>query len=239
MSAVSHGKSSVRKKLTPEAYRVGWISALPLEFTAAQAILDDIHESLPTDPNDENEYILGSSGSHNIVMAPLGMYGTNSAATVATNMNRSFPRLHIRLLVGIGGGVPGQIDIRLGDVVVSSDILQYDLGKTVEDGHFQRTGDFIKPPPHLLTATSKTSAKPEQTSNNTSSLVSRMIGSSADMAMYAYPHHKDRCSTCHTIMIGRLRTARNVISPRCWTDQIELILALRFITDGLHQPIRL
>ncbi|KAH6984491.1 hypothetical protein BKA56DRAFT_581078 [Ilyonectria sp. MPI-CAGE-AT-0026] len=194
MSAVSHETSSARKKLTPEAYRVGWISALPLEFTAAQAILDDIHEDLPTDQNDANKYVLGSSGSHNIVMAclPLGKYGANSAATVATNMDRSFPRLHIRLLVGIGGGVPGKIDIRLGDVVVSTGILQYDLGKTVENGRFQPTGDCIKPPLHLLTATSKTSAKPEQTSKNTFSLVSQMIGSSPDMAKYAYPRRKDR-----------------------------------------------
>ncbi|KAH8683581.1 hypothetical protein BGZ61DRAFT_550384 [Ilyonectria robusta] len=225
MPAISHRQSSVRKKLTPEAYRVGWISALPLEFTAAQAILDDIHEPLPTDPNDENEYILGSSGSHNIVMAclPLGNYGTNSAAIVATNMNRSFSRLHIRLLVGVGGGVPGQIDIRLGDVVVSSDILQYDLGKTVEDGHFQRTGDFIKPPPHLLTATSKTSGKPEQTSNNTSSLVSQMIGNSADMAMYAYPRHKDRLFDTDTrpkIHYGRIASANQVMKHGRTRDEL-------------------
>ena len=40
-------------------------------------------------------------------------------------------------MVGIGGGVPGKVDVRLGDVVVSNSMVQYDLGKIVADGHFQ------------------------------------------------------------------------------------------------------
>lgn len=37
----------------------------------------------------------------------------------------------LRLMVGIGGGVPNRGDIRLGDVVVSDQIIQYDLGKSI------------------------------------------------------------------------------------------------------------
>jgi hypothetical protein len=53
---------------------------------------------------------------------PAGMYGTNSAATVANNMLRTFTGIPFGLMVGIGGGIPNLNqgwDIRLGDVVVS------------------------------------------------------------------------------------------------------------------------
>jgi nucleoside phosphorylase len=64
-------------------------------------------------------------------------------------------------MVGIGGGVPSsQHDIRLGDVVVSKPVgelggvVQYDFGKTVQQGHFVRQGAFNRPPTRLLSATS-------------------------------------------------------------------------------------
>jgi nucleoside phosphorylase/tetratricopeptide (TPR) repeat protein len=66
------------------------------------------------------------------------------------------------LMVGIGGGVPSKnTDIRLGDVVVSmptavsGGVIQYDYGKTLRDGRFERTGSLNKPPQLLLTAVSQ------------------------------------------------------------------------------------
>src|SRR5271163_4751554 len=63
-------------------YTIGWICALPPEMTAAKAMLDII----PNPPNDDNTYVLGKIGVHNIVVAcmPSGVYGTTSAATVAS-----------------------------------------------------------------------------------------------------------------------------------------------------------
>jgi hypothetical protein len=85
-------------------------------MAAAIAMLDCIHEALPKKPGDDNEYGFGNISSHNIVIAclPSGYYGTNNAAVVANNMRRSFPSLETRLMVGIGGGVPLNDDIRLG-----------------------------------------------------------------------------------------------------------------------------
>src|SRR5437016_566745 len=62
-------------------YTAGWICALPLEMAVAGAMLDEIHADLKTHPNDNNTYILGRIGEHNIVIAclPLGVYGTTSA----------------------------------------------------------------------------------------------------------------------------------------------------------------
>ncbi len=66
-----------------------------------------------------------SIGKHNIVIAclPKGKLGTNSAATVATQMVGTFPSIKIGLMVGIGGGIPPKV--RLGDVVVSTPVGQF------------------------------------------------------------------------------------------------------------------
>ncbi|KAL6406574.1 Kinase D-interacting substrate [Ilyonectria robusta] len=103
-------------------------------------MLDEEHEILPVGPIDSNTYTLGRIGHHNVVLACLPNYGIAKAAAVASHMLRSFPKIQIGLMVGIGGGVPGGggegrggnggPDIRLGDIVVGDLIVQYDLGKT-------------------------------------------------------------------------------------------------------------
>ncbi|EHA18786.1 hypothetical protein ASPNIDRAFT_119175, partial [Aspergillus niger ATCC 1015] len=134
---------------------------LAIEAAAATAMLDQIHPALPTHPRDSNSYTLGSIGSHHVVIAclPAGVYGTTSAATVASNMFISFGSIRHLLMVGIGGGVPSaSADIRLGDVVVSiptprfEGVVQYDYGKTIGQGRFERTGTLNKPSTSLLTA---------------------------------------------------------------------------------------
>ncbi|OHW94110.1 putative kinesin [Colletotrichum incanum] len=95
----------------PQAYMVGWICAVTPEYVAARAFLDEEHER----PR--------KIGSHKVVVAglPDGEYGTTSAAVVARDMLYSFPNVRIGLMVGIGGGAPGEKhDIRLGDIIVSS-----------------------------------------------------------------------------------------------------------------------
>ncbi|OJD26656.1 hypothetical protein ACJ73_01955 [Blastomyces percursus] len=68
-------------------------------------------------PND-NDYTLGIVGKLNVAIAALpdGVPGTPSAATVARDMVHCFPNIRIGPMVGIGGGVPSQRDIRLGDI---------------------------------------------------------------------------------------------------------------------------
>ena len=107
----------------PNDYSVGWICAVEAELVAAQAFLDEDHgvpNHIPV--NDNNNYVLGRIGNHNVVIAalPHWEYGLVNAATVARDMVRSFPNVRIGLLVGIGGGAPTKHDIRLGDIVVSS-----------------------------------------------------------------------------------------------------------------------
>lgn len=147
--------------LSRNDYTIGWICALPKELTAATAMLDHIHPDLPKPPNDPNTYTLGSIGKHKIVIAclPKGKIGTNSAAIFVTQMVRSFPSIKVGLMVGIGGGIPSKV--RLGDVVISTPVYQYqgvvqwDFGKTEIGGVFRRTGGLNSPPSALSTALTK------------------------------------------------------------------------------------
>ncbi|OQV07420.1 Tetratricopeptide repeat-containing protein [Cladophialophora immunda] len=144
-----------------EEYQVGWVCALLKELTATRVMLDEEHEPYTSQVlHDNNSYILRRIHGHNVVMAylPTGVYGTVSAATVATNILRTFTSIRFGLMVGIGGGIPSSHkggDIRLGDVVVSQPdgtyggVVQYDLRKNLGDRVFERKG-MLRPPPTLL-----------------------------------------------------------------------------------------
>ncbi|CAI7615413.1 unnamed protein product, partial [Penicillium pancosmium] len=138
-----------------DQYTIAWICALHIEMAAARAMIDTVHESLPGQTDDINTYLLGSIKQHNVVIAclPTDQYGTINAARVITNLKRTFPSIRASLMVGIGGGVPGRSDIRLGDVVVGTRVMQYDLGKVVGEGNgnFHRTA--IPRTPGLLLGT--------------------------------------------------------------------------------------
>lgn len=153
-------------------YSIGIITALEEEFRAMIAMLDEEHKR-PLDfmksSDDSNNYVWGRIAQHNVVIVsfPFRVYGTNTAARVATLMVSAFPSIRMGLMVGIGGGVPSpNHDIRLGDIVVSSPgegttggVVQYDFGKE-EEGRFRRTGSLNKPPPALLGALTSFQARP-------------------------------------------------------------------------------
>ncbi|THZ58007.1 TPR-like protein [Aureobasidium pullulans] len=154
-------------------YKVGWITALPIEAAAARAMLDEIHPSLQTPYHDSNVYTFGQAnttdkagaGTHNVVVAS-GRPGKANAATVANDMRRTFPWLRIGLMVGIAGGVwSPETDVRLGDVVVGihltgeAGIIQYDYGKSIQDKAFVKTGAMNKAPGILLNAVAAVQAK--------------------------------------------------------------------------------
>ncbi len=150
-----------KKKLSHEEYAVGWICALPKEAVPAILTLDEEHERLYGESNDQNSYFFGRMGEHNVVIAtlPKGTYGETSAATVATDMVRSFKSLRFCLMVGIGAGIPSaEHDIQLGDVVVSTPqnqlggVVQYDFGRENADGTFTQRSQLNRPPRALLTA---------------------------------------------------------------------------------------
>jgi hypothetical protein len=73
-------------------------------------------------------------------------------------MKSAFTSIRFGLMVGIGGGVLSEeVDIRLGDVVISrphkvhGGVVQFDFGKATPSG-FQRSGFLNTPPTILLNA---------------------------------------------------------------------------------------
>ncbi|RYP59082.1 hypothetical protein DL770_010287 [Monosporascus sp. CRB-9-2] len=186
---LGHIRERSLTRLSYNDYTVGWICALYIEMAAAEAMLDNVHDSLPKDPNDSNTYTVGSIGRHNIVIAslPANGYGTINAATVANNMDRTFPSIRVRLMVGIGGGVPRKADVRLGDVVVSTEVVQYDIGKIVRDGPLDRTGIPRKPPPAVMTAVAKLRANHESKPSKIPSILSEIFQRNPLMSQYGRP----------------------------------------------------
>ncbi|KAL3482957.1 nucleoside phosphorylase domain-containing protein [Aspergillus germanicus] len=138
-------------------FTLGWICALHVELAAATCLLDERFDMPPINSQDVNHYTLGRIGQHYVTIAclPDGIYGSNLAAKTATNMFRTFKKIRLALLVGIGGGFPSPShDIRLGDVVVGRPgMLQFDIGKSSDRGGFRPVGTLVQPPKALLDAT--------------------------------------------------------------------------------------
>ncbi|KAN0075190.1 hypothetical protein V8E54_007801 [Elaphomyces granulatus] len=200
-------------------------------------MLDEIHPDLPTSSNDENTYVLGRVWAHNIVIAclPFGVYGTTSAATVASQMRFTFKSIRFRLTVGIGGGAPNRkADIRLGDVVVSKPtggfggVVQYDFGKAAGQGVFERTGRLNRPPQIFLTAIARLQADQMMKTSQIPEFLSVMKATYLEMrAEFAYRGQEqdrlfdatfDHCGledTCDGCEINRLvaRPARDRDDP--------------------------
>ncbi|TDZ15682.1 Vegetative incompatibility protein HET-E-1 [Colletotrichum orbiculare MAFF 240422] len=231
---------SPRTRLDYKDYTVGWVSALPLEMRAAKAMLDNVHEPLAKSPKDSNTYVFGDMCGHNVVIAclPSGQYGIAKAAIVANNMQWSFPCLAIRLMVGIGGGAPGRVDVRLGDVVVShpegprTGVVQYDFGKTVQEGHFQASGVLNKPPPELLTAVSVLRSHHQPGLSSIPAILAKMVDRDPSMTDCTHPgvgqdrlyeadydHIGDNCDNCDLSRLAQ-RPRRSTAYPRVYYGEI-------------------
>jgi len=139
-------------------------------------------------------------------------------------MRWTFHSIRFGLMVGIGGGVPSEeIDIRLGDVVVSKPegiyggVIQYDFGKTVEEGRFKRTGSLNRPPDVLLNAVSSLQAKhireDAEFATHLSELLSKYPklrqtathqGVEHDQLFEAEYNHQGGGATCRHCEVGRV-----------------------------------
>ncbi|ENH71250.1 Putative ankyrin repeat protein L25 [Fusarium oxysporum f. sp. cubense race 1] len=167
-----------------EEYTIGWICALTKELIAAKVFLDFLHDPVDNAAiNDDNNYTLGSIGKHNVVIAvlPYGQYGLVNATAALKDMTRTFSNLRAVLMVGIGGGVPCENDIRLGDIVVGSvgpssgGVIQYDYGRAIQGEEFAVTGHLNQPPMAFLTAMSALHARYEMEGHSIDSNIDRAL----------------------------------------------------------------
>ena len=119
-----------------DAFEIAIICALQVERDAVEALLEEEYEidgfSYGKASGDPNAYTTGRIGHHHIVLAYMPGMGKISAAVVASNIRSSFERIKVGLVVGICGGVPKTFDgieILLGDVIISTSVIQIDFGR--------------------------------------------------------------------------------------------------------------
>jgi nucleoside phosphorylase len=126
-------------------FKVAIICALPLEAENVQSVFDicweDQDKRYGKVEGDQNAYTTGVIGRHNVVLAHMPDMGSTNASAVAANLRPSYPEIQLALVVGICGVVPVNVktqeEIVLGDIIISTAVIQYDFGRQFPNG-FQR-----------------------------------------------------------------------------------------------------
>lgn len=147
---------------TDERIKIGIITVLTEEHSSMRAMLENKQYVQFPGRGSGNQFILGdiesTSGEiHKVALARTIGDNNNKAAIRAAKLLEHFPNLEVIFMVGIAGGtpvLPGVYDddplnhldkhVRLGDIVVSKGIFQYDYVKEKID-NFIFKGDNIPP----------------------------------------------------------------------------------------------
>jgi len=120
-------------------FEVAIICAMVKEYDALEAILDHGFEVEPSSKRegDSNRYKAGKIGASNVLLTLLPGIGKERAASGSASLRTSFADIKLCLLVGICTGVARdnqKKDILLGDVLISTCLVQSDFGRQLEDG---------------------------------------------------------------------------------------------------------
>lgn len=152
-----HGEREIMKE--SNNIRIGIITALPKECAAIKLMLENVEERYFAGKGAGHRFFVGeiksANGSvHKVALGLCGM-GNNKASIRAMAMQNHFPYIESIIMVGIAGGVPSPYNvnkhIRLGDVVVSEGIIQYDFVKETNEKVICRSAT-AKPSAKLLEA---------------------------------------------------------------------------------------
>ncbi|KAF9777057.1 hypothetical protein IL306_004669 [Fusarium sp. DS 682] len=126
-----------------EDFKIAIICALPIEYDAVALMVDQFWDEAGDlygrAVGDQNTYTTGRIGNYDVVLTLLPNIGKSSTAGAAASLRASYSRLEIVILAGICGGVPGvgsKREILLGDVIISKQVIQYDIGRLYA-GHFE------------------------------------------------------------------------------------------------------
>lgn len=134
---------SIQQPLRRDDFEIAIICALPFEYDAVSYLFDEFWDENGDQygraSGDINTYTTGCIGGYSVVLALLPCIGKTNAAGTAASMRSSFCGLRLALLVGVCSGVPQNKndEILLGDVVISSIIIEYDFGT-------QYSNEFIR-----------------------------------------------------------------------------------------------
>ncbi|MFG2045741.1 hypothetical protein [Dactylosporangium sp. NPDC048998] len=141
---------------------IGIVTALAEEYDAVTALLDGAR-ACPV-VGDPATYSVGYLPSrdpdhaHVVAVSVLPEGGNDIAATACTNLTRSFPTVTCVLFAGIAAGVPdpgrAERHVRLGDIVVPWEVVDYDHVDVRPDGPRLRPG-FPQPSPRMTAAVNR------------------------------------------------------------------------------------
>ncbi|KAM0241390.1 hypothetical protein ACHAP5_007666 [Fusarium lateritium] len=142
--------SKLHRPLSRADFHVAIICALTLEADPIEALFDErwdcnIYNKAPGDPN---AYSTGRIGYHDVVLVYMSEAGKVSGSIAAIHCRISFPNIKLAIVVGVCGVIPfvpnrgkERQEIILGDVIVSQNVVQYDLGRQYLD-HFEYKNDL-------------------------------------------------------------------------------------------------
>ncbi|KAH3369600.1 hypothetical protein KXV52_002147, partial [Aspergillus fumigatus] len=128
-------------------WRLALLTQTNSALEVVEELLDEVYDRLGgyyrKQPGDDNAYINGRIGNHNVVVCCMPGMGKGNAASVASSLKISYPRISLALVVGICGGAPYPLsgeEIFLGDVIISDSVIQYDFGRQYSGGFEKKTG---------------------------------------------------------------------------------------------------
>ncbi|UKZ79847.1 hypothetical protein TrVFT333_007610 [Trichoderma virens FT-333] len=127
-----------------EDFEIALVCALETEFEAACLVVEQFWDGgedfYGKAAGDMNSYRTGRIGRHNIVLLLLSGMGKVRAAHAAANLHSSFTRLRLVLLVGGCAATPriDDAEILLGDVIISTGVVQYDFGRKYPGGFVRK-----------------------------------------------------------------------------------------------------
>lgn len=131
-----------------DEFEVAIICALRREYNAAiplftemwdQQSEDDEENSFERAEGDTNIYVNGRIGNHNVVLVLLRKMGKRAAAGTAAQIAMSYTRISLALVIEVCDGIPRykrdkqNRDILLGDVIVSTKIVEFDYESEYPD----------------------------------------------------------------------------------------------------------
>jgi nucleoside phosphorylase len=133
-----------------EDIAIAIICALPEERDTVEALMTrdykDEGQRYGKVRGDDNSYTVGELGGKPVVLVAPRDMGTTNTRDLARGLHISFPNISYAFVVGIAGGAPfvhdksgwKASDIQLGDVIVSTQVIQYDFGREHENGFRRR-----------------------------------------------------------------------------------------------------
>ncbi len=139
LQIVQDGTRTTGANVDPAVPRIGIVTALPKEYVAVEAVLDNKQDYVARGRGAGRRYLIGEvpavDGHRHSVALSMAEMGNNIAAVRATLLLEHFPNVKSIIMVGIAGGIPypdkPDEHVRLGDIVISDrmGVVQYDFDK--------------------------------------------------------------------------------------------------------------